>query len=417
MNRRSFLQSGSGLMLTALAGCIQGSRFGTPLADDVPSTDWPSAGYDATNTGFRPSGSGPGADASVAWRASLGTPTGYASPTVAEGTVYAVGTGNPGGIRAFDAATGDQVWHADTREYATGAPTVANGTVYVGGWGQRFYAVDAADGSEVWTAETGHYVGGSAPTVVDGAVYVGTNGYGPLVTSGDDEDAFEPCAVIAFDAESGDERWRYDGFGRKEQIDGAPAVADGRVFVGSDERGVTAVDAATGEREWRASVGSVLTAPAVRDGTVYAAVHGSQAVVALDAETGEREWTTSVPGSNKKGSPAVTEDAVFVLGTRMVGCFDDCEDAPPSKGFLHALDLDTGEVRWTHETKPGTHSSPAVVGDRIYFAASGAVECVTTAGERVFRVPLPEDNVQSSPAVGDGRLFLNGPEGRLFALS
>lgn len=414
MNRRRFLRAAGSTLPVPLAGCLGGVPRDSPSSG---GSDWPTAGYDAGNTSFRPEGGGPGADADIEWRASLGTPTGYASPTVVDGTVYAIGTGNPGGIRAFDAGSGERRWHYDTSAWATGAPTVADGTLYVGGWGGFVYAVDAADGTEVWTTEIGHYVGGSAPTVVDGTVYVGTNGHGPLVSSGDDSEEFDACAVVALDADSGEEVWRHADFGPKENIDGTPAVADGRVLVGADKSGVTAVDASNGERLWQAEVGRVLAAPATRDGTVYAAVHGSKRVVALDAETGERAWTTPVPGSNKKGSPAVTEDAVYVPGTRLVGCVDDCDDPPPSLGFLHALDPDTGEVRWTHETKPGTHSSPAVVGDRIYVAAGGAVECVTTAGERVFRAALPESNVQSSPAVGRGRVFVDGPEGRLFAVS
>ena len=64
-----------------------------------------------------------------------------------------------------------------------------------------------------------HRFGPSSPAVVDGTVYVGTIGDGPLVVSGpEDEEEFEACALLALDAATGDEQWRYDDFSEKDRI-------------------------------------------------------------------------------------------------------------------------------------------------------------------------------------------------------
>ncbi|ELZ24315.1 pyrrolo-quinoline quinone [Halosimplex carlsbadense 2-9-1] len=146
----------------------------------------------------------------------------------------------------------------------------------------------------------------------------------------------------------------------------SPTVADGTVFVasrfvvGRAWRGVTAFDAETGERQWRApsrqllkpSVGLPETLPTVRDGTVYiggAAETG--AVTALDADTGSVEWQTDVaePGS-RTASAAVGDGGVFVLVGRRIA----------------RLDATSGDVTW--ETAAGEAYCPPVLADGAVYA-------------------------------------------------
>ena len=50
--------------------------------------------------------------------------------------------------------------------------------------------------------------------------------------------------------------------------------------------------------------------------------------------------------------------AAFADGTLFIGSDDDA---------LHALDADTGKVRWTFHTRHQVFSSPSVAGGRVYF--------------------------------------------------
>lgn len=420
-SRRDALRAGGTTLLAGLAGCIAARRdgSGSPVDD---GDDWPQFGHDAANAGHAPDATGP-TTGEVAWSFDAGTPTGNSSPLLVDGTVHAAGTGDPGTVHAIDAATGESRRSFEPAGWPGDAPAYADGRLYLATWGKRAYALDADDGSVEWDVDLGHRVK-AAPTVVDGTVYVGTVGDGPLVVDGDtDEDAFEACALVALDADSGEERWRYDEFGRKERVEAAPAVADGTVFFGTGDDAMVAVDAATGEEQWRRSLDDgVYAAPAVADGSVHVALHGGGSVQALDAATGEVRWTAGTGGGNLKASPAVAGGVVYALASRFVGCAGDCEeDRPESAGFLTAIDAATGERRWRYRTEPDTRSAPAVVDGTVYFGRGAGVEAVDAeSGESLWSVEFGEEQdrpyVDSSPAVGGGRLFVATSNGSVHAI-
>lgn len=427
VRRRTALRAGGSALLASLGGCLSTAPGSAPDrgADDPAGSavggeaglaGWPAFGHDDRNTGHDPDATGPAA-AGVAWRVAAGTPTANASPALVGDRLYVGGSGDPGTFHCLDAASGERRWSFEPVGYATSAPAVADGTVYLGTWGRRVYALDARTGDVAWEADVGHRVGSSSPAVVDGTVYLGTVGDGPLVVTGEtDEDAFEAAAVVALDAATGEERWRYGEFGRKENVDASPAVADGTVFVGGGEGAVVALDAATGGERWRRETGaSVRASPAVAGGTVYVGVHEAGEVVALDAGDGTEVWRAGLDGRNVKASPAVADGTVFAASTRLVGCTGDCEDAPDSTGFLSALDAADGTRRWRHETAPDTRSDPAVADGVVYFGRGDGFEAVTADGESRWTVEFGR-YVDSAPAVGGGRAYVGCADGHVYAV-
>lgn len=452
-SRRAFLAA---IGATALAGCLSGTApegrtttsqtteseptttEPTPnqetAAPDESGASWPQFGADARNTGYAPSATGPKSDATLAWRFDAETPTMNTSPVVADGTVYAPGSGDPGYLHALDAETGEQLWRFEPAGYASSAPAVADGVLYVGTWGKRFYAIDAETGDEVWSVEVGHRFGSSSSVVHDGTVYVGTTGDGPMVVSGpEDEEEFEACALLALDAETGDERWRYDDFGEKDNIDSSPAVADGRVYFGG-EHAVRALDADSGAVAWTREISThPQSSPTVGDGVVYygAPLDGQNEdepparVWALDAETGETVWTAGIEDISLRTSPAVADGTVYAAASSQrvcagVGGDGESNCSGETRGQLYAIDAASGERRWTAEIRTDTRSSPAVADGVVYVGCSNGLSAVTTDGEQAWRVDFEgkrEDGpyVKSSPAVADGRVFVGASDGRLRA--
>ncbi len=485
--RRRLLASGGLLVGTAgLAGCISGTGS-KPTTSETPTTDdgqpadgatadeetadevaaeppgstaWPQFGHDASNAGHARSASGPGADAALAWRFDAETPTMNSSPVVADGTVYAPGSGDPGYVHAIDAETGESVWRFEPAGYASCAPAVSDGRVYVGTWGKKFYALDAETGEQLWTNDAGHRFGSSSPAVADGTVYVGTVGDGPMVVSGEeDEEQFESCAVLALDAETGDERWRYDDFGEKENVESSIAVADGRVYFGG-ESAVYALDTDSGSVAWSREVAAhPQSSPAVADGTVYyggpsAADEGPPAKLsALDAASGETVWTAGIEDTSLRTSPAIADGTVYVAASSTRACLlgggepstetddggngtddgengtnggDGTEDGDSNcsgtnRGRLYALDAASGERRWTAELRTDTRSSPAVADGAVYVGNGDGLSAVSTGGESLWRIAFDGERdggpyLDSSPAIGGGRVFVGASDGRLRAI-
>jgi len=72
--------------------------------------------------------------------------------------------------------------------------------------------------------------------------------------------------VYAIDAVTGEEKWR---FTTGDKVESSPAVANGIVYIGSNDKNLYAIDAVTGKEKWRFATGDwVDSSPAVANGIV-----------------------------------------------------------------------------------------------------------------------------------------------------
>ncbi|MFC7166690.1 PQQ-binding-like beta-propeller repeat protein [Halospeciosus flavus] len=246
VSRRSFLQA-AGLAAvgsaTALAGCSSScpdsgaptpstvlTPDSTPVAADLGvTTDWPTFHHDAANTGYATDATPP-SDPALSWRAAVPSDGRPSAPVVANGAVYV--RDGVGGLHALDVTDGTERWTVETTRAPEtwfaggGSPTAHGGHVFVAGR-DGVFAVDAADGTVAWSDSL---AATDSAVVAGGSVFVPTDG-----------------ALAAYDAATGERRWRVSDF------DGPvsrPAVAAGTVFaVGSD---LVALPARTG---WSSGAG------------------------------------------------------------------------------------------------------------------------------------------------------------------
>ena len=136
-------------------------------------------------------------------------------------------------------------------------------------------------------------------------------------------------------------KWKYTT-GR--DVDSSPAVANGVVYVGSDDNNVYALNASTGALLWKYTTGNqVDSSPAVANGVVYVGSEDGN-VYALNASTGALLWKYTT-GGQVDSSPAVANGVVYV------GSDDN---------NVYALNASTGALLWKYTT-----------GDRCRFFAGG----------------------------------------------
>ena len=136
-----------------------------------------------------------------------------------------------------------------------------------------------------------------------------------------------------------------------------PTVADGRVFVGSQNGTVYSLNARSGCIYWTFSArGGVRTAIAVapaRPGSPAVVFFGDTAAnaYALNADTGTMIWTRKVeehPFARITGSPTLHDGRVYVP----VSSYEEAQGADPQypcctfRGSVSALDAATGRVIW-----------------------------------------------------------------------
>lgn len=228
------------------------------------------------------------------------------APTVADGTVF-VNRGD--GLFAVDAADGAQRWKIPVSEGGLGAPAVADGRVFyarTGGDG-RVVAADAATGEALWDYVVGYGVTTRPVTVADGTVYAPA--WDTLVDSGREG---SPVTLVALDAATGAERWRYEN---GALANGPVALGDDRVYVAGTRGGLSALARRDGAELWSRDLGrSVVGPPVVADGVVYAVtVRGRpprSRLVAVDPD-GTVRWGLDL-GADTETGPVVLDGHVLV---------------------------------------------------------------------------------------------------------
>ena len=233
----------------------------------------------------------------------------------------------------------------------------------------------------LWSYATGGYVF-SSPAVADGKVYVGS----------------KDNRVYCLDALTGAFVWSYATGG---YVDSSPAVADGRVYVGSYDHRVYCLDALTGAFVWSYATGSyVFSSPAVADGKVYVGSEDNR-VYCLDALTGAFVWSYAT-GSYADTSPAVADGKVYVGS---------------SDGHVCCLDALTGAFVWSYATGGYVDSSPAVADGRVYVGSyDHRVYCLDALTGAFVWSYATGSYVFSSPAVADGRVYVGSYDGHVCCL-
>ena len=142
----------------------------------------------------------------------------------------------------------------------------------------------------------------------------------------------------------------------------APAVADGRVFVGANGGLFLCVDANTGSEVWRANFpGDIVSSPVVADGRVVFGCSDGK-VYCLASATGAPVWTATVSGP-VYGSPTSDAGAVYI-GTIGTGAANSAK--------MYSLNAATGAANWSFAANNAIETKPCVLNGAVFFGAWGA---------------------------------------------
>ncbi|MHC3127378.1 dehydrogenase [Brevundimonas sp. GN22] len=254
---------------------------------------------------------------------------------------------------------------------------------------------------------------------------------------------------------------------------GGVAFADGKVFVSSGYRSVTALNAATGEVVWKHSTDlPIHGAPTISGGRLYVVDVDNQ-LIALDTATGNQTWTyrgiTEPARIMRASSPAISGDTVIapfssgqvvalrasngqpvweeVLSrTSRTNALSELRDiagrpvisrgtvyAVSQSGIMQALDMVTGNAKW--ELPIGGVNAPLPVGDVVYVVSkTGELTVVNReSGQIYWTRDLNEGRTRteggwffgmgkrtvrptwSGPVLASNRLILVNSEGQMLA--
>lgn len=308
-------------------------------------------------------------------------------PVVAYGHVFAATS--RGRVMAVDAESGQVLWEVAAGRCIAGSPAAANKVLLVSlmdpapckphdrGAPGYVAALTAATGDEIWRFEAG--VIESSPLVVGNRVFVG---------SWDN-------SVYAIDVETGEEIWSYE---TEDRIRGGATFGKGRIYIAGDDDMLYALSARDGELAWSAKAdGNFRTTPVISAGRVFIG-NADGNVYAFDAEDGEELWTYAA-GGPVFGTPAIRQNTVY---------------GGSEAGQLFALNAATGDLRWSFDAASPILGSPTVFAEHVYISTGAKKVHALNAqtGEEVWSF---DDGRRASLVADSARVYLSGSR-TLYAL-
>jgi outer membrane protein assembly factor BamB len=344
------------------------------------------------------------------WTFDGGAPL-WAGATFVDGVVYA--GGEDGRLHALDARTGKERWSFKAAGAIRTRASVSGGNVFFQADDGVLYALLAASGRERWhlklvekpierlpfdNPKSRYDRFGSDVTVSGGRLYVGTH----------------DGRIVALDPARGARLWE---FAAGDSVLAAPAVASGRVYFGSYDGSVYALDAASGQLAWKHDTKApVVSTPALAGGKVLVGSR-SYDFVALDEKTGTTAWQRYMWFSWVESSASIGDGVAYVGSSDAAAVF--------------AYDVGSGRSVWTADVYGWAWGQPALSDTRVYIGTAStkgylaghrggvlALDRKTGRAAWQFGVPAPETGsygFPGSPALGAGLLFVAGLDGRVYA--
>jgi outer membrane protein assembly factor BamB len=271
---------------------------------------------------------------SVYWKFSTGSPIGESSPAYGGGVVY---IGDLGGwLNALNASDGKKLWAFKAGGEIKSSPVVVGDRVLIGAYDEHLYCLSARDGSVQWRFKTNGPVH-STPGIADGMAFIaGCDELFRAIRISDGKEVFNVSSgaytgaspalrggsafygtfdneVLGVNLAQRKIDWRYEHpqrkfpfyssaavtatrivlggrdkmvhgltlagsaawtFATRARVESSPAIAGGRVFVGSNDGHFYVLSVANGAKLWEFNAGAPLSAsPAIANGRI---VIGSQ---------------------------------------------------------------------------------------------------------------------------------------------
>jgi outer membrane protein assembly factor BamB len=322
---------------------------------------------------------------------------GHAAPVVEEGKLYQFSRErNDEVIRCLDAGSGDELWkHSYSAPYqvdpvAAGhgpgpkaTPTVLEGNVYTQGMSSQLYCLNAGTGKIVWRHDLlkeyqadGPQYGTAASLLVEGELVI--------AQVGDRKQGF----VVAFDKQTGKERWKTPSDGPSYCSPTAADLAGTRQVLSFSRNEFLGLAANDGRILWRlpyrtAYEQNIVTPVVWKDRVILAGTGKPTQAFTLE-QHGEAFKPKEVWHN---GDLRMYMSSPVISGDHLYG--------HSQNGKLVCLDLQTGQTKWA-QGELGEYASTIVAGDKILCLDNTAHFYVIAADPKEFRL-IAKVRVSDSP--------------------
>jgi len=397
------MKSRNRLMGAALAALILVS------APRIFAQDWPQWRGPERNgkvTGFTAPATWP-KELTLKWKVTVGS--GDSTPALVGDKLYVFSRqGDDEVTTCIAAATGKTLWEnkyaaaavtgpADRHPGPRGSPAVAEGKVVTLGADGVLSCLDAASGKELWRKDefpgvVPKFFTGMSPIIVDGMAiaYLGGPGNG---------------AIMAFDATSGNPKWKWGGEGPDYGSPALMTVAGVKQLVTLTEKSLVGIGLADGKLLWQVpfpAQGMAYNAdtPIVDGDTViYAGQNrGTKAVKIEKQDDGfaAKELWSNPQVAVQFNTPVLKDGLIFGLS---------------DKGMFFCLDAKTGKTDWIDTIKRGGNFAAILDAGSVILAMPSTSELIAFKPSdqdyaELARIKVAETPTYAHPVIAGNRVFV-----------
>jgi len=268
---------------------------------------------------------------SVYWKFSTGSPIGESSPAYGSGIVY---IGDLGGwLNAINASDGKKVWAFKTNGEIKSSPVVFGDRVLIGSYDETLYCLSARNGSLLWKFKTNGPVH-STPGISEGMAFIaGCDEMFRAIRISDGKEVFNVSSgaytgaspalrsglafygtfdneVLGVNLAQKQIAWHYEHPQRKFPFYSSAAVTSTRVVIGGRDKMVHGLTLA-GKGVWTfATRARVESSPAIAGGRVFVGSNDGRFYV-LSLDNGAELWEFDA-GAPLSASPAIANGKIVI---------------------------------------------------------------------------------------------------------
>lgn len=346
------------------------------------------------------------------WKVTVGV--GHSSPVVVDNRVFVFARqGEEEVLMALDGSTGKELWRSsnavayEMNPAAVGhgkgpksTPVVWNNRVYTLGITGALSAHDARTGKVIWRREFSKqfpvtsplYGTATSPVIEKGLLIAHVGGH-------------DKGALVAFDPNTGEPRWTYDGDGPAYASPIVVTLAGVRQVVTFTQKELIGVDAANGKLLWK------LPAKTSYDTNSITPILYRDMLIISREEQGlfafriEKQGHELVPREvwNNRESPLYLSTPIL-QGNRLVGF------SVRNRGMFFALDADTGKTLWQSPGRIAENAALLDVGQSVLALTTNATLVVLNPGAKAFEKQVEFEVAQSAtwahPVISRGQLLI-----------
>jgi outer membrane protein assembly factor BamB len=269
----------------------------------------------------------------VYWKYKIDSPIGESSPAYSRGVVY---IGDLGGwLHAVNATDGKKLWAFKAGNEIKSSPVVVGDRVLIGSYDQHLYCVSTRNGSLLWKLKTNGAVH-STPSVSGDLAFIAgcdelfravsiSSGKQVFSVSSDAYTGASPAIrgtsafygtfdneILMVDVSVRRVGWRYQHPERKFPFYSSAAVTADRVVVGGRDKLIHGLSPA-GKSVWTfATRARVESSPAIADSRVFVGSNDGRFYV-LNLNTGAKLWEFDA-GAPLSASPAIARGRIVIGG-------------------------------------------------------------------------------------------------------